>query len=74
MQWTLFELARLARNLVAEDDLVLRDSVIEKLVNKDERKDEDYLLTALGHKDGIVIALSENKGCQDNIDNIKLHI
>ena len=42
MQWTLFELARLARNLVAEDDLVLRDSVIEKLVNKDERKDEDY--------------------------------
>ena len=42
MQWTLFELAKLARTLIAEDDLVLRDSIIGTLVNEDEQKDEDY--------------------------------
>ena len=42
MQWTLFELAKKARELVAEDDLVPRDDVIRKVDNKDEQKDEDY--------------------------------
>ena len=42
MEWTLFEIAKLARELVAENDLVSRDYVIGKLINEDERKDEDY--------------------------------
>ena len=31
-----------------------------------------FIKSSLCHKDGIVVALSENKGAQDDIDNIKL--
>ena len=32
-----------------------------------------FVLTTLGHKNCIVISLSKDKGCQNDIDNVKLN-
>lgn len=47
MSWTLLDLAVLARKLVAKDDLILRDSIIGRLVNDGEIKDEEYWASGL---------------------------
>lgn len=63
----MFELAKLARKLVAENYLVPRDNVIDLLVNEDERRDEDYWGNGFGFDKSVFKVVSLKKSIWESL-------